>query len=103
VAGHEVIKTVEHKLKTWPRFFEELLRGNKTFELRRNDRDFQTGDDVIFREWDEKLEDFTGRKLRRTIIYVLRAEDISKLSGLQTGYCIFSFTGAAIKWLEERV
>lgn len=85
------MRIVEHELKTWPRFFEELLRGNKTFELRRNDRDFQTGDDVIFKEWDEKLEDFTGRKLHRTITYVLRSEDISSKWGLQLGFCIFSF------------
>ena len=27
-----------HNLKTWPPFFEAVLEGRKTFELRRDDR-----------------------------------------------------------------
>lgn len=40
-----------HRLKTESRFFAAICRGDKTFEIRYNrDRDFQTGDTVIFEE-----------------------------------------------------
>ena len=33
-----------HSLKTWPEFWDEVFVGNKTFEVRKNDRDFKIGD-----------------------------------------------------------
>jgi hypothetical protein len=83
---------MDHELKSWPRFFEDILIGKKSFELRRDDRDFQVGDTVVFKEWDEQLCDFTGRKLRKKITYIVRSEDIHPQGGLQFGFCIFSFS-----------
>ena len=31
-----------HELKTWPGYFEEIFMGHKTFEIRKNDRNFKT-------------------------------------------------------------
>lgn len=41
-----------HFLKTWPKFFEHVRARKKTFEYRKNDRNFQFGDYVILQEWD---------------------------------------------------
>lgn len=30
-----------HYLKIWPDYFDLIYRGEKTFELRKNDRDFK--------------------------------------------------------------
>lgn len=33
-----------HELKVLPQYYDRLQSGDKPFEVRRNDRDFQTGD-----------------------------------------------------------
>lgn len=45
-----------HELKIHPEFFNAVENGSKTFELRVNDREFQTGDRVKLNEWDPELE-----------------------------------------------
>ena len=40
-----------HDLKTWPEYFEPILTGRKTFEIRHDDRDFKTGHVLHLREW----------------------------------------------------
>ena len=33
-----------HELKTYPKYFQETIEGNKPFEIRKDDRDFHVGD-----------------------------------------------------------
>jgi hypothetical protein len=40
-----------HTLKVEPPYFEALVSGAKTFEVRKNDRAFQRGDVLELREW----------------------------------------------------
>lgn len=42
----------QHLLKVHPAYFEDLAAGTKTFEVRRNDRGYQTGDLLTLAEWD---------------------------------------------------
>ena len=41
-----------HELKTYPKYFKETIEGNKLFEIRKNDRNFQIGDVLLLKEWD---------------------------------------------------
>lgn len=43
-----------HDLKTWPVYFERVWQGEKTFEIRLDDRGYQKGDTAVLREWDRK-------------------------------------------------
>ena len=60
-----------HELKTWPEYFESILTGEKTFEIRKNDRDFKRGDILILREWSPETEQYTGRYIHRVVTYIL--------------------------------
>ena len=61
-----------HHLKTWPTFFEEVVQGRKTFEVRLDDRGFEVGDLLHLEEWDPQTKSFTGRDTTRLVTYLLR-------------------------------
>jgi hypothetical protein len=68
---HGAAIPIEHELKTWPIYFDAVSFGGKSFEVRRDDRPFETGDTVRLREWDE-AKGYSGRELKFRIGYVLR-------------------------------
>lgn len=74
-----------HYLKTWPGSFQCVKSGLKTFEWRKNDRDFQLGDKVVLDEYDHETG-YTGEVLEVVITYILE-----KNFGIPDGYCIFGF------------
>lgn len=60
-----------HHLKTWPNFFNEVASGVKTFEIRKNDRDFREGDILVLQEWLPGNQEYSGRELTRRVAYLL--------------------------------
>lgn len=77
-----------HTLKIKYKYFEQVLRGNKRFELRYNDRDFQINDLIHFVDDHGKEYDYFDTNLFK-ITYVLKGKDAEQY-GLQEGYCILS-------------
>ena len=65
-----------HELKTIIPYFNQVNVGIKTFEVRRNDRDFKTGDVLHLREC--RLDGYTGNELLANVIYILDNEDYVK-------------------------
>lgn len=59
-----------HVLKTWPHFFEHLLSGKKKFEIRKNDRNFQTGDKLILVEYDNDSKEYSKMVIEAEITYI---------------------------------
>jgi hypothetical protein len=75
-----------HKLKLLIPFFNLVLNGQKTFELRFNDRDFVAGDTVYLQEYSSHDKAYTGRVISAEIGFVYRGVEY----GLKEGYCVFS-------------
>ena len=62
-----------HDLKVDAEFFPALLSGEKTFELRCDDRGYRAGDYLVLHEW-TKGHGYTGRELRKKVTYLLCGE-----------------------------
>ncbi|MCL6443412.1 MAG: DUF3850 domain-containing protein, partial [Alicyclobacillus sp.] len=87
-----------HELKIWPQYFEDVLNGSKTFEIRKNDRGYQVGDTLVLQEWVEKAREldfrppwqertygeYTGRECKRTVTYILNGPAF----GIEDGFCV---------------
>lgn len=58
-----------HELKILPEYFNDVISGNKTFEIRRNDRNFLVGDYIALNEFVKK-SGYTGRSALYRITYV---------------------------------
>jgi len=59
-------------------YFEAILSGKKTYELRLADFDVQEGDVLILEEWDPESQHYTGRKIEKHVLGVDKFE-IDKL------------------------
>jgi hypothetical protein len=79
----------EHELKCWPEFFVPISHRLKTFEIRKNDRDFQVGDILILEEWDPEDEDYTGRTITAFVPYIMRPGS-GPTSGIKDGFVIMA-------------
>lgn len=77
---------MEHQLKIIPKYFKEIVDGNKNFEIRRNDRGFKIGDTLILKEYDPIKKNFTGNYAKATVMYILKDKDFP--IGIKEGYCI---------------
>lgn len=75
-----------HELKTSPVFFAAVARGDKTAEIRNNDRAFRVGDGLMLREW-QAQGGYSGRSIWREITHILRHEDHP---GIAPGYVMLS-------------
>ena len=76
-----------HELKTWSKYFCLIKSGEKPFELRKNDRGFLAGHELLLREYNPHTQTYTGQTLHRKITCVLEGSEAEAL-GLKPGYCI---------------
>ena len=68
-----------HKLKLNAAYYDDSASGIKTFEIRKNDRDFKVGDILELREWIWSGLDgkgaYTGSVHWKVITYILDDEE----------------------------
>lgn len=72
-----------HKLKIQREYFKAVMSGDKTFEIRKNDRDFPVGDIVLLEEFIE-ASGYTNRQAAVIIKYITDYEQ-------KDDYIVFSF------------
>jgi ASC-1-like (ASCH) protein len=60
----------KHQLKILPEYFQAIAEGEKTFEIRRNDRDYQVGDELFLNEFDPEKQKYTGRREKVKVSYI---------------------------------
>lgn len=97
-----------HELKCHPNEFDAILRGDKTVEMRLNDRDYQTGDTLHLREYDPTVvpepqtpkglaplplppgklygDPYTGRDVRLIVTHILYGDAF----GVSEKWCAMS-------------
>lgn len=82
-----------HELKTIGRYFEAVERGEKTFEVRKNDRAFQTGDILkLVKVTDQGKYDCSWPDspptIYRRVSYLLQGGQF----GIEPQYCVLGLT-----------
>ncbi len=85
---------MNHTKKVWPEYFQNILDGRKTYELRLADWECKEGDKLILKEWDPEKKDYTGRKIEKEITYIGKTKNLNfwkKEDVEKYGYQIISF------------
>lgn len=77
-----------HSLKTVAPYFDEAWSGNKSFEVRVNDRGFLRWDRLELCEYDLNTQSFTGRKIECVVSYILYGGQY----GITDSYCVMSLS-----------
>lgn len=83
-----------HKVKSWTLFFEDIISGQRTSDIRyTGDRRYQVGDTLHLCEWDPVRGVFTGREAFAIITYIQQNKSnpcaISR-QALSDEYAVFS-------------
>lgn len=73
-----------HECKIWPQYFNDIVYGSKSFEIRKDDREggYQVGERMRLYEFD-MIKGYTGRWYLVEITYKIKDVD-----GLIGGYCV---------------
>lgn len=65
-----------HYIKILPEYFKAIESGEKTFEVRFNDRNYQVHDILHLQEWTDG--EYTGRKIEVEVTWLLDNPDYCK-------------------------
>lgn len=75
-----------HELKILPEHFAAVKSGDKTFEVRKNDRNYQTGDLLILSEYDDINDGYTGNAICVRVSHILKGGE----HGIYDKYVVMS-------------
>lgn len=79
-----------HVLKTYPHFFNRVKSGQKTFEVRRHDRDFQVGDTLQLEYFENEprsivdVQPLSPEVVNVEVTYLLKGGQF----GIDKDYCV---------------
>ena len=76
-----------HKIKIKYKYYRDVLNGDKTFEIRKNDRDYKVGDIIQFVPVADDSDMIIPHNPNEyKITYVFHGGEY----GLEEGYCVFA-------------
>ena len=76
------MQPVKHKVKSWSMFFNDILTGERTADIRLNDRRYNVGDYLVLHEFDPVEYKYTGR---------IQEVQITYLQGNKSNPCAISY------------
>jgi len=85
---------MRHIKKVWPEYFQKILDGKKTYELRLADWKCNEGDILVLQEWNPETKEYTGREIEKEVTYVGKTKNFtfwSKEDVEKYGYQIIAF------------
>lgn len=98
-----------HHLKTTDRYFDAVEDGSKTFEVRLNDRAFQTGDVLVLRRYEDTpigpRPTIPFREIRKRVTFILQGGQF----GIEPRYCVLGLgpidpsPQPNVVWIEEGI
>lgn len=80
------LDAVTHDLKTWPGQFAAVACGDKTHEVRKNDRGYRVGDVLNLREWSPETHEYSGKTCTRVVSHLTPGG----VFGLPEDLCVMS-------------
>lgn len=89
----------KHILKVIPPYFDALLDGSKTFEVRLNDRAFQCGDTLVLWEYGGGCETFPcstckPRSVTRRVTFVYSGDP--RFGGIEAGHVVLALADGGV-------
>lgn len=84
-----------HAVKCLPKYFDPLVSGEKSFEVRENDRDYKVGDIIALNEYSSS-KGYSGKFAIFKITYVLDNPEYCK-----SGYVILGLSECSI--IERKI
>lgn len=82
-----------HQIRLASMYFDDVISGKKSFELRKNDRGYKEGDFLEMMELKDGKN--TGRTVRVLVTYLLE-----NYTGLEDGYCIMGTKLVSVAGIE---
>ena len=85
---------MRHTKKVWPEYFQKILDGKKTYELRLADWECNEGDILVLQEWNPETKEYTGREIEKEVTYVGKTKNMNfwpKEDVEKYGYQIIAF------------
>lgn len=87
------LTSTTHLVKSWSMFFTDILTGERTSDIRLNDRKYAVGDIMVLQEFDPVKFVYTGRQQAVRITYLQQNKSnpcaISR-EALAEGYAVLS-------------
>lgn len=74
-----------HTLKIVQPYFDAVVSGEKTVELRKDDRGYGVGDILVLREYDPATDTYSGKQVERRVTHVVHGGE-----WLTDGHCAMS-------------